>query len=64
MLFHFTITFPEETETDAESFSDDLEENGLGNYTTEVKDVVDKNRKFAVRKPTTAIAHRNIKESP
>ena len=50
MLFSFTITFPEETETDAESFSDDLEENGLGNYTTEVKEIVDKNRKFACEK--------------
>ena len=50
MIFTFTITFPKETDTDAESLSNDLEENGLGNYTTDVKEIVDKNRKFGLRK--------------
>ena len=50
VIFTFTITFPKETDTDAESLSNDLEENGLGNYTTDVKEIVDKNRKFGLRK--------------
>ncbi|XP_028415638.1 uncharacterized protein LOC114539003 [Dendronephthya gigantea] len=36
VLFLFKIKFKEDTETDAESLSDDLENNGLGNYTTTV----------------------------
>ena len=50
VILKFTLTFKAETETDPESLSSDLEENGLGNYTTEVKNIEDKNRKFSVTK--------------
>ncbi len=46
VIFKFTLTFPGETETDPESLSSDLEENGLGNYTTEVKNIEDKTVSF------------------
>ena len=45
-MFKFTITFPKGTATEAETLSTDLEENGLGNYTTEVKSIEDTNRKI------------------
>jgi hypothetical protein len=48
VLFNFTITFPKETETDEESFANDLQKNGLGNYTTEVNKIENVNRKFVV----------------
>lgn len=46
MIFTFKLTFPGGTETDTQTLSTDLEENGLGNYTTEVKSIEDTNRKL------------------
>lgn len=43
-MFSFKISFPEAIKI--ETVSNDFEENGLGNFTTDIKEIEDANRKL------------------
>ena len=48
VFFNFQITFDGASTAYKDEISKDLEEEGLGNYTVDVKDIKNKNRKYAI----------------